>query len=108
MLTQVLNIGAGNDSYSISATSTSASVSCHTRDSANNDCFRIVNYGSKIAFVKWGNSKDGTVTITASTTDTPILPNTEITVYVGNSDTLAAICGGTDTTTIYFSNVQGI
>lgn len=84
--------------------------------SKNNASVIVTNAGSKIAFINFGDSTKGTVTATApaltgTTGATPILPSAIYTFQKNSdalkADTCAAICGGTDSTTLYFTSVQG-
>ena len=56
----------------------------------------VQNGGSKVAFIKFGDSS-----VTATTSDTPILPGAIYVMDKGVAMSVAAICGGTDTTTVY-------
>lgn len=64
----------------------------------------IVNTGSKTAYVKNGDS-----TVTAAITDIPILPGAYVGTFSRNQlDThIAALCAGTDTTTLIILSGQG-
>lgn len=56
----------------------------------------VQNAGSKIAFINFGSSS-----VAATTADTPILPGAIYVMDKGVAMSVAAICGGADTTTLY-------
>lgn len=98
----------------LSVSQTSSNVKFSLPASAvNYDCV-VTNAGSKPAFIAFGSA----VTLTASTPGTngttnatPVLAGA-IYTFQKNTDAVqnaycAAICGGTDTTTLYFTSVQG-
>ena len=93
---------------SILASSTSASATLDATDvlstaNGGNDVMRIVNSGTKTAFIRWGVGAQ-----TALTTDMPILGGvTEVFTKSTATDTVAAITSGADTTTIYITCGEG-
>lgn len=98
---------------SISATSTSASATLDATDvsttTANagtiggNSVMRVVNGGTKTAFIRFGVGAQ-----TALTTDMPVLAGTiELFKKSYDANTVAAICAGSDSTTIYVTCGEG-
>lgn len=92
---------------------TSISVKFFLLQSAQNfDCI-VTNAGTKTAFINFGvGAATATVPATTGTTGaTPILAGAIYTFQKSTdalvADTCAAICGGTDSTTLYFTSVQG-
>lgn len=98
----------------LSVTSTSANVTFYLPASAlNYDCI-VTNAGTKVAFINFGIGSSTTATVPGTNGTTgamPILPGAIYTFQKSSdaikTDTCAAICGGSDTTTLYFTSVQG-
>lgn len=94
-------------SLSVTATS-STSVAVNNSKNTN---IRIINAGSKIAFVSVGAGTQTAVVpgATALATCTPILASTEKIFSLPRGTTLevAAICAGTDSTTLYLQLGEG-
>lgn len=97
----------------LSVTATSGSVTFALPASKLNYDVIVVNAGSKTAFLAFG---DGAATAvvpgTSGTTGaTPILAGAIYTLQKNSDavrcDTCAAICGGSDSTTLYFTSIQG-
>ncbi len=96
---------------------TSVSVTFALPASIRNYDVMVTNAGSKIAFIAFGNSANGVVTATQPGTNgtinaIPVLPgaiyNFQKNTDALQVDTCAAICAtGTNTTTLYFTSVQG-
>ena len=82
---------SGYENKKINATSTSSSVTFTNYVDVYN--ITISNAGTKTAFIKFG--------ATAVTTDFPILPKTKLYLNNVKAQTIAAICGGSDTTSLY-------
>jgi hypothetical protein len=55
----------------------------------------VVNTGTKDAYIAFGGSG-----VTAATTNTPVRAGKHITIWLQSGSYIAAICGGTDTTTL--------
>jgi NAD/NADP transhydrogenase alpha subunit len=111
----VINSMAG-ETVPLSVTSTSSTVAFALPASINNYDVIVTNAGTKTAFVNFGLASAGTVTAqvpgTSGTTGaTPILAGAIVTLQKQSdyqkADTCAAICGGSDTTTLYFTSIQG-
>lgn len=66
-------------------------------NSAITSCM-VTNDGTKTAFIKFGDS-----TVTATTSDTPILGGAIYVFDKGINLFAAGICGGSDSTTLYFT-----
>ena len=90
-----------SQTQSISVTSSSGSAT-FTAAGINTTQLRIANTGLKTAFVTWGVGAQ-----TATTSMMPILPNTIELFNKGVADTVAAICAGSDTTTLYVTAGEG-
>lgn len=109
----VINSMAG-ETVPLSVTSTSSNVAFVLSASLANYDVLVTNAGSKTAFVNFGIGTT-TVAVVPSTTGTtgatPILAGAIYTLQKNSdsikTDTCAAICGGTDATTLYFTSVQG-
>lgn len=98
----------------LSVTSTSANVAFNNAASARNYDVMVINAGSKIAFIAFGNSSSLTATVpgTNGTIYATPVPAGAIMTFQKNTDAqqnnyVAAICGGADTTTLYFTSIQG-
>jgi hypothetical protein len=65
---------------------------------------RIVNSGTNLSWVQFG--KDNTVTA-AVATSIPLLPNSELYLYVHNDETWAAIISTGAGNTVYFTIGEG-
>ncbi len=116
----VLNSQAG-ETIPLSVTATSANVKFGLQASINNYDVIVTNAGTKVAFINFGVGSNTVAVVpaasgspsvgTGTTGATPILPGAIYTFQKNTSalqaDTCAAICGGADTTTLYFTSVQG-
>lgn len=108
----VINSQAG-ETVPLSVTASSSSVTFALQASINNYDVIIQNAGTKVAFVAFGaGATTATVPGTSGTKNAfPILPGAVYTMQKGSdafkADTCAAICGGADTTTLYFTSIQG-
>jgi len=67
------------------------------------DIIVVQNTGSKTCFVKFGGNN-----VTAATTDFPIPSGTTVALDPSGFGYMAAICGGSDTTTVYASACNGM
>lgn len=111
----VMNSQPG-ETVPLSVTATTGHVEFFLPASKLNYDVIVTNAGSKTAFINFGDSLVGTVTATVPGTNgtikaTPVLAGA-IYTFQKNTDALkcdscAAICGGSDTTTLYFTSVQG-
>ena len=101
---------------SISATSTSASVTLDATDvnytptwpnacpTGGHTAIRIVNAGPNTVFIRYGVGAQ-----TAVATDMPVLAGTvELFCKAGAADTVAAICAATQTATVYITCGEGM
>lgn len=104
----------------LSVTSSSSNVKFGLNPSILNYDVIVTNAGTKTAFINFGvgsttaaavPAASGNPSIGTGTIGTPILPGAIYTFQKNSdavkADTCAAICGGTDTTTLYFTSVQG-
>ena len=80
-------------------TSSTANVALPT----NTGTVVVYNVGSKIAYFKLGTSN----AVTAATSNDVVGPGSAIALSVGSNTYLAAITGGTDTTTLQLSGGNG-
>lgn len=113
--TYVINSQAG-ETVPLAVTATSGHVEFALAASKLNYDVIVTNAGTKTAFIAFGDSTAGTVVAvvpgtTGTLNATPILAGA-IYTFQKNTDALkcnscAAICGGADTTTLYFTSVQG-
>lgn len=116
----IINSQAG-ETVPLSVTSTSSTVRFANVPSVKNYDVIIQNAGTKTAFVSFGTGSV-TATVPASTGSPPVgngsvnnFPVLAGAIYtmqknsdsVNMNDTIAAICGGTDTTTLYITSIQG-
>lgn len=86
-----------NKKVSVSSTSGSTNIGMYA------NTVRIVNSGSKLAYVRFG-----TGTITAADTDSPILASSSVVFYKDFADDVVAyVTGGSDTTTLHFQCGNG-
>lgn len=86
----------------IAATSTSSSVTLATPD-VNSNVMRIVNLGPNTVFLRWGTGAQ-----TALTTDMAMLSGTvEVFSKAPGMDTVAAICAGGNSATVYVTCGEG-
>ena len=104
----------------LSVTATSSNVAFKFPASVKNYDVIVTNAGTKTAFINFGIGSSTSAAVPAAsgspntgtgTIGTPILAGA-IYTFQKNSDaaqcdTCAAICGGSDTTTLYFTSVQG-
>lgn len=98
----------------LSVTSTSTNVTFALPASKANYDVIVTNAGLKAAFINFGIGSGVIATVpgtTGTTGATPILPGAIYTFQKNSdaikADTCAAICGGSDSTTLYFTSVQG-
>lgn len=99
----------------LSVTATSSSVTFALPSSAKNYEVIIQNAGTKTAFCAFGLTANGVTATVPGTSGTinafPILAGAIYTMQKQSdnamADTCAAICGGSDSTTLYFTSVQG-
>ena len=82
------------DGSTVTIAATSATGSIALKGKGNSQI--VLNAGTKTVFVALGTSA-----VTATTASTPIYPGSSLILPVGNATYIAAICGGSDTTTIY-------
>lgn len=110
--TYVLNAQPG-ETVPLSVTATSGSVAFALASSKLNADIVVYNAGTKTAFIAFG---DGATTAVVPGTSgtvnaTPILAGAIMTFQKNTDalkcDTCAAICGGSDTTSLYFTSIQG-
>jgi hypothetical protein len=87
-----------NGTQTVSATTTSASVTV----SAYSSAVMITNAGTGTAFVRFGTGAQ-----TATTADTPILPSMYYVLSKGQNTTVAVVCG-TGTATVYVTTGEGL
>lgn len=90
------------ETFNISATSTSASVTM-TAIAAGADNLRIYNAGSGTVFVRMGR---GAQTADASNS-VPIPAGSVECFFKGGADTVAAVCASGNTATVYFTPGEG-
>lgn len=117
----IINSQAG-ETVPLSVTATSSTVQFANLASAKNFSAIIQNVGSKTAFISFGTGSSVTATVPASSgsppvgngsiNNFPILAGAIYTMQKNSdasnaNDTIAAICGGSDTTTLYITSVQG-
>lgn len=98
----------------LSVTATSSNVTFALAASIRNYDVIVTNAGSSTAFVNFGVGSGTLATVpgtNGTTRATPILAGAIYTLQKNSdalkTDTCAAICGGTDATTLYFTSVQG-
>lgn len=98
----------------LSVTSTSSNVTFALPQSVKNYDILVTNAGSKTAFINFGIGSSTVATVPGTTGTTgafPVLAGEIVTLQKNSdavkNDTCAAICGGTDTTTLYFTSIQG-
>lgn len=99
----------------LSVSNSSSSVTFALKSSISNNDVVVQNAGTKTAFINFGLASIGvtaTVPGTNGTTGaTPILAGAIYTFQKNSgalqADTCAAICGGSDSTTLYFTSIQG-
>lgn len=104
----------GGETVPLSVTATSGNVKFALPASwKNTDCI-ITNSGTKTAFFAFGLGSSTTAQVpgTSGTLNaTPILAGAILTMQKNygdvQNDTCAAICGGADSTTLYFTSIQG-
>jgi hypothetical protein len=104
--TKSINVTTTSASATFDATDVSSTPTpANSGPSGGHSVMRIVNTGTKIAFVRWGVGAQ-----TALTTDMPIYPGwpPAYMTKAGADDTLAAICGGSDSTTLYITCGEGM
>lgn len=117
----VINSQAG-ETVPLSVTATSSTVKFTNLPSARNYDVIVQNAGSKAAFISFGTGTGVTATVPASSgsppvgngsvNNFPILPGAIYTLQKNSdanalNDTIAAICGGSDSTTLYITSIQG-
>lgn len=100
----------------LAVTQTSTSQVFALTASINNYDVMITNLGPSTTFINFGNSTKGAVIATTPGTTgtngaTPILSGAIYTFQKNTdgsfADTVAAICPGTGTATVYFTSIQG-
>jgi len=112
--TYIYNSYAG-ETCPLSVTSTSSSVTFSLTASAKNTDVIITNAGSYIAFVAFGLASKGVTATVPGTNGTinafPVLPGAIYTMQKQSdnqqADTCASIYNSRQTTTLYFTSVQG-
>jgi hypothetical protein len=82
----------------IAATSTSANANI----GSVSDIVIVQNVGTKICYVRLGGAN-----VVAATSDFPVQPDYVVALDSGGNQYIAAICGGSDTTTMYASACAG-
>lgn len=113
----IINSQAG-ETVPLSVTSTSSSVTFALNASILNYDVIVTNSGSQAAFINFGYSGNGPTVATVPGTNgtkgaTPILAGAIYTFQKNTDsikpgmDTCAGICAGSNTTTLYFTSVQG-
>lgn len=111
----VINSQAG-ETVPLSVTSTTGNVAFALQSSILNYDVVVTNAGTKTAFINFGVGSSTVAVVpgtTGTTGATPILAGAIYTFQKNTDaikpgmDTCAAICGGSDTTTLYFTSVQG-
>lgn len=90
----------------IAASTVSASAAFTGADIIG-DCLRIFNNTSAIAFVRTGNSRDGTITAVVAT-DIPIAPNSVEVLGCNDSNDIIAVILSAGTGNVYVTKGQGI
>lgn len=90
------------ETKTISATSTTASASFTAGTGVQAQQMIVSNVGSKEAFIRFGVGAQ-----TALTTDFSVPAGAIMTLTKGLADTVAAICAGSDTTTLRLSAGNG-
>ncbi len=88
---------ANQGSATIPGTTTSARAAYPTEGNA----VRVLNVGSVVTFVKSGDSS-----VVATSSDQPILPNSEVELFRNPSDTHLAAITASSTATVYFSSAR--
>ncbi len=109
----VINSQPG-ETIPLSVSNTSTNVSFALLASVRNYDVMVQNAGSKIAFIQFGATSDTVAQVPGTNGTlgaTPILPGAIYSLQK-NSDAVqngycAAICAGADTTTLYFTSIQG-
>jgi hypothetical protein len=109
----VINSQPG-ETIPLNVTEVSANVSFFNVASAKNyDCI-VTNAGSKVAFIAFGTSSATVATIPGTNGTiyaTPVLPGAIYTFQKNTPaidvTTCAAICASGETTTLYFTSIQG-
>lgn len=97
---------AQSKTLTIAASTTSAS-SAWTGADILGDCLRIFNNTSAIAFVRTGNSRDGTITALVAS-DLPIAPNAVEVIGCNDSDDTFAVILLSGSGNVYVTKGQGI
>lgn len=91
-------IGATINAQAVTASTSRAALPA----SAAYNALTINNYGVKDAFIALGGT-----TVTATTSSIPVRAGKHITIYQGTAVDIAAICGGSDTTTLDIYQATG-
>jgi hypothetical protein len=89
--------GAATTTIAGAAASASATLSQFS------NCVRVYNAGPNKAFIRFG-----TGVTTALATDMPIAPNSTEVFTKGATTTVAGICSGVETATLYFTCGEGL
>ena len=91
------------NSHTISATSTSASVTIPTQDAASSENVCVYNAGPSDTFIAIGTASATAVV----TTSAPVPAGSVLNFYKGPHDTFAAVCNSGLTATVYFTPGNG-
>lgn len=94
---------SGNNTVSISGTSTSGSATLTNPIAGNSPNVQIYNAGPNLAFARWGVGPQTAV----AATDVPIPAGAILNFYKGYSDTFAVICASAQTAIVYFTPGAG-
>lgn len=90
------------NTVSLSVTTTSGNVQIQPANNAPH--VRVVNTGTKVAYIEFGSANTVSASATASM---PILGGTSE-IFSCAYPYIAAICGGSDSTTLFFTTGSGI
>lgn len=104
--TKTLSATATTSSVTLDATDVSSTPTpAFSGPSGGHSVMRIVNAGPNTVFLRWGV---GAATGSAVTTDMPMLSGTvEVFSKAADVDTVAGICGGSGTATVYITCGEG-
>lgn len=86
----------------LSVTATTGSVTFNVNATAPSPHARVYNQGTKDCYIKFGNSA-----VTAAVTDMPVKAGSTFVFNCHGQKYIAAICGGTDTTTLLITPGEG-
>lgn len=111
--TYIINSQFG-ETVPLTATATSSNVTFALPASAKNYEVIVTNAGLKTAYINFGKGAAIIATVPGTNGTTGAMPILAGAIYTFQknsdavqADTCAAICGGSDTTTLYFTSVQG-